>query len=274
MLNGTLQKLKSLIWADGSGDDKPVLFKKTAKSKSLQMKLDILAIASHPDDAELSCSGTLAAHVAKGYKAGILDLTRGEMGTRGTPEIRLEESAAASKALGLSMRENLGFDDVFFPDDQAHQLEIVKIIRKYQPEIVLANAVQDRHPDHSKGASVVSKACFISGLRKVETFLEGKEQEAWRPKFIYHYIQNNYIQPDFVFDITAVWDQKLASIKAFKSQFHNPDSKEPESFVSHPDFMDFIEARAKEFGHKILVKYGEGFTVEKTPGVDDLFDLK
>jgi bacillithiol biosynthesis deacetylase BshB1 len=238
------------------------------------MKLDILAIASHPDDAELSCSGTLAAQVEKGYKVGILDLTRGEMGTRGTPELRLEESAAASEILGLSMRENLGFNDIFFKDDKPHHLEIVKIIRKYQPEIILANAVRDRHPDHGKGASVASKACFISGLRKVETVFEGKEQEVWRPKFIYHYIQNNYIEPDFVFDVTAVWDKKLASIKAFKSQFYDPESKEPQSFISHPDFMDFVEARAKEFGHKILVRYGEGFTVERMVGVNDLFDLK
>ncbi|MEX2594235.1 MAG: bacillithiol biosynthesis deacetylase BshB1 [Anditalea sp.] len=238
------------------------------------MKLDILAIASHPDDAELSCSGTLAAHVAKGYRVGILDLTQGEMGTRGTPELRLKESAAASKILELSMRENLGFDDVFFNDDKAHHLEVAKIIRKYQPEIILGNAVRDRHPDHGKGASVASKACFISGLRRVETILEGKEQEAWRPKFVYHYIQNDYIQPDFVFDITAVWDKKLASIKAFKSQFHDPENKEPESFISNPDFMDFIEARAKEFGHKIMVRYGEGFTVERMLGVNDLFDLK
>ena len=238
------------------------------------IKLDILAIASHPDDAELSCSGTIAAHVAKGYKVGILDLTQGEMGTRGNPVLRLEESDVASKILRLSARENLGFDDVFFQDDKANHLEIVKIIRKYQPEIILANAIRDRHPDHGKGASVVSKACFISGLRKAETFLNGVAQQPWRPKTVYHYIQNDYIQPDFVFDITDFWDIKLASIKAFKSQFHDPTNTEPQSFISSPDFMDFIEARAKEFGHRILVKYGEGFTVERMLGVNDLFDLK
>jgi N-acetylglucosamine malate deacetylase 1 len=238
------------------------------------MKLDILVISAHPDDAELSCSGTIAAHVAKGHQVGILDLTQGEMGTRGTPEIRLQESDEAGKILGLSARGNLGFRDVFFKDDEAHHLEIVKIIRKYKPEIVLANAIQDRHPDHGKGALVASKACFISGLRRVETTLEGKPQVAWRPKYIYHYIQNNYIKPDFVFDISDYWETKIKSIKAFKSQFHDPASDEPQSFISRPEFLDFIEARAKEFGHMIDVRYGEGFTVEKMIGVDDLFALK
>jgi N-acetylglucosamine malate deacetylase 1 len=237
------------------------------------MKLDILVIAAHPDDAELSCSGTIAAHIAKGKKVGILDLTHGERGTRGTPEIRLEEGRLSSEILGLSSRENLGFKDVFFEDDEQHHLEIAKIIRKYRPEIVLANAVSDRHPDHGKGALVASKACFISGLRKVVTHLDGEEQPVWRPKNIYHYIQNNYIQPDFVVDISAFWDIKVESIKAFKSQFFDPESTEPESFISSPEFMDFIEARAKEFGHSINVKYGEGFTVEKMIGVNDMFDL-
>jgi len=237
------------------------------------MKLDILVIAAHPDDAELSCSGTIAAHIAKGFKVGILDLTHGERGTRGTPEIRLEEGLKSAEILGLSARENLGFRDVFFEDDEQHHLEIAKIIRKYRPEIVLANAVSDRHPDHGKGAKVATKACFISGLRKVVTHLDGVEQQVWRPKNIYHYIQNNYIQPDFVVDISEYWDIKVQSIKAFKSQFFDPESTEPESFISRPEFMDFIEARAKEFGHSINVRYGEGFTVEKMIGVNDLFDL-
>lgn len=236
-------------------------------------KLDILVIAAHPDDAELSCSGTIASHVARGFKVGVLDLTHGEMGTRGTPAIRLEESADASKILGLSARENLGFSDVFFTEDKDHQVAIARIIRKYQPEIVLANAVADRHPDHGKGGSLATKACFVSGLRMLETEWEGTPQEAWRPKAVYHYIQNNYIEPDFVVDITNFWDTKKASIMAFKSQFFDPNSKEPESFISSPEFMDFIEARAKEFGHKISVKYGEGFTVERVIGVDNLFDL-
>ncbi|ERM82578.1 GlcNAc-PI de-N-acetylase [Rhodonellum psychrophilum GCM71 = DSM 17998] len=238
------------------------------------MKLDILVVAAHPDDAELGCSGTIAAHVAKGYKVGILDLTKGELGTRGTPEIRILESDMAATILGLSARENLAFQDVFFNDDAAHQLEIIKAIRKYQPEIVLANAVSDRHPDHGKGSVLTSNACFMSGLRKIETTHDGQFQPAWRPKFVYHYIQNNYIKPDFVFDITPFWEKKVESIVAFKSQFFDPSNAEPASFISSPDFLDFIEARAREFGHSINVKFGEGFTVEKMIGVDNLFDLK
>jgi bacillithiol biosynthesis deacetylase BshB1 len=238
------------------------------------MKLDILVIAAHPDDAELACSGTIAVQIAKGYKVGIVDLTRGEMGTRGTPEIRLQESEAASKILGISIRENLGFKDIFFKDDDSHRLEIVKIIRKYKPEIVLANAVSDRHPDHQKGGSVASTACFMSGLRKIETTLDGEVQDAWRPKLVYHYIQNNYIKPDFVVDITEFWETKIESIKAFRSQFYDPNSPEPKSFISSEEFLDFIEARSREFGHSIMVKYGEGFTVERTLGISDLFDLK
>lgn len=238
------------------------------------MKLDILVVAAHPDDAELGCSGTIAAHVAKGYAVGILDLTKGELGTRGTPELRILESDRAALILGLSARDNLAFKDVFFSDDAAHQIEIIRIIRKYQPEIVLANAVTDRHPDHGKGSTLTSKACFMSGLRKIETSHEGKSQLPWRPKFVYHYIQNNFIKPDFVFDITPFWKKKVESINAFKSQFFDPSNEEPSSFISSPDFLDFIEARAREFGHSINVKYGEGFTIEKIIGVENLFDLK
>ncbi|MCS4432770.1 bacillithiol biosynthesis deacetylase BshB1 [Aquiflexum gelatinilyticum] len=238
------------------------------------MKLDILVIAAHPDDAELACSGTIAAQVAKGYKVGILDLTKGEMGTRGTPEIRMQESEEASKILGVSIRENLGFKDIFYRDDDSHRLEIVKIIRKYKPEIVLANAVTDRHPDHGKGGAVASNACFMSGLRKIETHFDGIDQAPWRPKYVYHYIQNNYIKPDFVVDITDFWGIKIESIKAFRSQFYDPNNKEPQSFISSAEFLDFVEARSREFGHSIMVKYGEGFTVERTLGITDLFDLK
>ncbi|EON77936.1 LMBE-related protein [Lunatimonas lonarensis] len=237
------------------------------------IKLDILAIAAHPDDAELSCSGTIASHVAKGYKVGILDLTEGEMGTRGTPAIRMEESATAAEILGLSVRENLGFEDVFFTEEKKYQVAIARILRKYRPEIVLANAVEDRHPDHGKGGSLVTKACFLSGLRRLETELDGVLQQPWRPKAVYHYIQNNYIEPDLVVDISAYWDIKKESILAFKSQFFDPESKEPESFISRPGFLDFIEARAREMGHKISVTYGEGFTVERVPGVEDLMVL-
>lgn len=237
-------------------------------------KLDILVIAAHPDDAELGCSGTIAAHIAKGYKVGIVDLTHGEMGTRGTPETRLQESAEAARILGLSARENLGFKDIYFKDDEAHQLELIKVIRKYQPEIVLANAITDRHPDHGKGASLASNACFMSGLRKIETEVDGVAQQAWRPKFVYHYIQNNYIQPDFIVDVSEFWETKVASIMAFKSQFYDPSSQEPSSFISSPEFLPFVESRSREFGHRIMVKYGEGFTVERFIGVDNLFDLK
>jgi len=237
------------------------------------MKLDILAIAAHPDDIELACSGTLASHRDKGYSVGILDLTKGEMGTRGTPEIRLQESEVSAKIIGLSARENLGFRDIYFKDDLDHQIAIARVIRKYQPEIVLANAVEDRHPDHGKGGSLVSHACFISGLRKFETELDGVSQEPWRPKYIYHYIQNQYLEPDLVVDVSDYWEIKKNSILAFKSQFHNPDSNEPESFISSPEFLDFIEARSREIGHKINVKFGEGFTVERVAGVKNLFDL-
>jgi bacillithiol biosynthesis deacetylase BshB1 len=238
------------------------------------MKLDILVIAAHPDDAELGCSGTIAAHVAKGHKVGIVDLTQGEMGTRGTPEIRLREADDAAKILGLSARENLEFKDIYFKDDETHQHELIKIIRKYQPEIVLANAVTDRHPDHGKGSSLATNSCFMSGLRKIETELDGQQQDAWRPNFVYHYIQNNYIQPDFIFDISEYWDTKVASIMAYRSQFYDPNNDEPVSFISKPDFLPFIESRAREFGHRIMTKYGEGFTIERYIGVNDLFDLK
>ena len=237
-------------------------------------KLDILVFAAHPDDAELGCAGTILSQVEKGYKVGIVDFTQGEMGTRGTPETRLQEAEAAGKILKLSARENMGFKDIYFANDEEHQHQLIQVIRKYRPEIVLANAVNDRHPDHGKGAELASKACFMSGLRKIETSFEGKKQEAWRPKFVYHYIQNNYIEPDFIVDITPFWDQKVESIKAFKSQFFDPNNQEPASFISDPEFLPFIESRARDFGHRIMSTYGEGFTVERYIGVSDLFDLK
>lgn len=237
-------------------------------------KLDILVFAAHPDDAELGCSGTIAAQIAQGNKVGIVDFTQGEMGTRGTPELRLQEAEDAAKILGLTARENMGFQDVFFRDDEEHQLKLIQVIRKYQPEIVLANAVNDRHPDHGKGSSLASKASFMSGLAKIETFQDGVMQYPWRPKFVYHYIQNNYIEPDFIVDISDFWEIKIKSIAAFGSQFYNPKSKEPASFISSPEFLPFIESRARELGHRINTKYGEGFTVERFIGVSNLFDLK
>jgi len=237
-------------------------------------KLDILVFAAHPDDAELGCSGTIAAQIAQGNKVGIVDFTQGEMGTRGTPELRLQEAEDAAKILGLAARENMGFQDVFFKDDEEHQLKLIQVIRKYQPEIVLANAINDRHPDHGKGSSLASKACFMSGLTKIETFQDGVMQSPWRPKFVYHYIQNNYIEPDFIVDISDFWEIKIKSIAAFGSQFYNPKSQEPASFISSPEFLPFIESRARELGHRINTKYGEGFTVERFIGVSNLFDLK
>lgn len=239
----------------------------------LHMKLDLLVFAAHPDDAELACSGTIASHIADGYSCGIIDLTKGEMSTRGTPELRLEEAKKSAQILGVQVRENIGFSDIKFLVDLDHQLEIIKMIRKYQPEIILANAIRDRHPDHGKGAEVLQQAFFKSGLRKLPTQLDGKTQEPHRAKHLYHYIQNDYIEPSFIVDISEYWDKKINSIMAFKSQFYNPESEEPETFISSSQFIDSIEARAKEFGHRIGVKYGEGFTMSTTPGVKNLFSL-
>jgi bacillithiol biosynthesis deacetylase BshB1 len=226
----------------------------------MNMKLDILVMAAHPDDAELSCAGTILKHIAAGKKVGIVDFTRGELGTRGTPEIRLEESADATKILGLQARENLGIRDGFFRNDEETQLKLIEVIRKYQPDIVLANALEDRHPDHGKGAQLAIDACFLSGLRQIKT----GDLPAWRPAQVYHYIQDRYLEPDFVVDISSQWDQKEAAIRAFKSQFFDPNSAEPASYISSPDFLHFIQARAMEMGHKIGVKYGEGFQSQKT----------
>ena len=237
------------------------------------MKLDILVMAAHPDDAELACSGTIRKHLALGKKIGIVDLTRGELGTRGTPEIRLAESAAATEILGIQVRENLGLADGFFVNDAASQLKLIEVIRAYQPDIVLANALEDRHPDHGKGAQLAIDACFLSGLRKIETERNGQKQAEWRPKQVFHYIQDRYLEPDFVIDITEHWDAKEAAIRAFRSQFFDPNSNEPASYISSPEFLNFIEARAREMGHKIGVTYGEGFQTQKTIAIQDLNSL-
>ncbi|RDC63054.1 hypothetical protein AHMF7616_01654 [Adhaeribacter pallidiroseus] len=201
------------------------------------MKLDILAFSSHPDDIELACAGTLIIHVQAGQKVGIIDLTKGELGTRGTPEIREAEAKAATAIMGLAVRKNLGFADGFFKNDREHQLEVVRVLRQYQPEIVIANAITDRHPDHGRGSILVSEACFLAGLKQISTKdTEGQWQAAWRPKVVYHYIQDRYILPDFVVDITPFWDIKLQAIKAFKSQFFDPESSEPTTYISRPDF--------------------------------------
>lgn len=233
------------------------------------MKLDILVMAAHPDDAELACSGTIVSQIQQGKKVGIVDFTRGELGTRGTPEIRIAESAASTAILGIHARENLGIRDGFFRNDEESQLKLIQVIRKYQPDIVLANALEDRHPDHGKGAQLAIDACFLSGLRKIETQDErGNPQAAWRPKHVFHYIQDRYIKPDFVIDISAHWDIKEQSIRAFKSQFFDPNSTEPDSYISSPDFLEFIRARSMEMGHKIGVKYGEGYQSQRTMGLD------
>jgi bacillithiol biosynthesis deacetylase BshB1 len=238
------------------------------------MKLDLLAFAAHPDDAEMSCGGTLLAHIELGKKVGIVDLTRGELGTRGTPEIRQQESDAATKIIGLHARENLGFADGFFENDKAHKLKVVEAIRKYQPEIVLLNAISDRHPDHGRGSTLVSEACFLSGLKMVETVGDnGEKQTAWRPKQVYHYIQDRVHTPDFVMDITPFWEKKMEAIRAFKSQFFDPNNPTENTYISSPEFMKFLEARSREVGHFIGVEFGEGFTKERQIGVRNLFDL-
>ena len=238
------------------------------------MKLDILVFAAHPDDAELSCSGTIASHIALGKKVGIIDLTRGELGTRGSAEIRDQEAAESAKVLQLSTRLNLRMADGFFAYNRENQIKIVEQVRRFQPEMVFLNAVEDRHPDHAKGARLQSDAVFLSGLRKIETTWEGSAQEAWRPKQVFHYIQDYYIKPDVIVDVSDHWETKMNSIKAFKSQFYDPNSKEPESPISSKEFINNLEGRALQMGRLIGAKYGEGFTTPRTIGVDNLFDLK
>ena len=238
------------------------------------MKLDILAFGAHPDDVELGCAGTILKEIALGKTVGIVDLTRGELGTRGSADLRDQEAAASAQILGVSVRENLRFKDGFFANDETHQLEVIKMIRKYQPEIVLCNAIEDRHIDHGKGSQLVSDACFLSGLMKIETQLDGAHQKAWRPKLVYHYIQWNDIKPDFVVDITGFTDKKVASILAYKSQFHDPNSKEPESPITSKNFLESLHYRTQDLGRLVGVAHAEGFTVERYLAVNSLGDLK
>ncbi len=238
------------------------------------MKLDILAIGAHPDDVELGCGGTIAKEVYNGKKVGILDLTRGELGTRGSAEIRDKEAANSAKILGVAVRENLRFADGFFVNNKAHQLEIIKIIRKYQPEIVLCNAVDDRHIDHEKGSKLASDACFLSGLAKIETTYNNELQTAWRPKQVYHFIQWKNLEPDVVVDITGFVDKKMASVLAYKTQFFDENSKEPQTPISSKNFTDSVIYRTRDLGRLIGVEHAEGFTVERYVAVDSLFDLK
>lgn len=239
------------------------------------IKLDILVLAVHPDDAELGCGGTILKHVEQGKKVGIVDLTRGELGTRGSAEIRDQEAAAAAVVLGLTVRENLAIADGFFQNDKEHQLKVIAAIRKYQPEIIITNAYYDRHPDHGRANQLVDSAAFLSGLRKVETFESGELQAPWRAPILLHFIQDEYIQPDILIDVTEYWEGKIESVKAYGSQFHNPDwADEPETYISSPNFIQVIEARAREFGKVINVKYAEGFTSRRILGVESLFDLR
>jgi bacillithiol biosynthesis deacetylase BshB1 len=238
------------------------------------MKLDILVFAVHPDDAELGCSGTIVKHIALGKKVGIIDLTRGELGTRGSAEMRDQEAADSAAIMGLNARENLRFRDGFFENNEAHQLEVVKMIRKYQPELVLTNALHDRHPDHGRAGDLVNDACFLSGLSKVSTQVDGVAQEAWRPRLVLQYIQDRYIKPDVIIDITPYFETKIAAIKAFKTQFFNPELDEPDTYISSPEFFESVIGRAREFGKTVGATYGEGFTSHKLLGVDNLFNLR
>ncbi|MFT4521924.1 MAG: bacillithiol biosynthesis deacetylase BshB1 [Bacteroidia bacterium] len=233
-------------------------------------KLDILAFAAHPDDAELACAGTLIKHIKLGYKVGIVDLTQGDLGTRGTIEIREKEAATSAKIMGIHARENLKMADGFFEETPENLKKVIYALRKYRPSVVFTNAISDRHPDHGRGGDLVSRACFLSGLDKIETFNNGKAQQRWRPDEIYHYIQFRYHKPDFVVDVTNEWETKTSAIKAFESQFFNPSSDEPSTMIASEDFLKFIDARGREMGGAIEVTYGEGFTTERPLKVEDL----
>jgi bacillithiol biosynthesis deacetylase BshB1 len=240
------------------------------------MKLDILAIGAHPDDVELGCAGTLAKEIHQGKSVGILDLTRGELGTRGSAEIRDKESAAAAKILNIKVRENLSFSDGFFINDKHHQIEIIKIIRKYRPDVVFCNAVDDRHIDHPKASQLVSSSCFLSGLTKINTKLDGLNvfQEEWRPKFIYHYLQWKNISPDVCVDISDFMPIKLKAVMAYESQFFKEGVNMKNTPISTKNFIDSVEYRARDLGRLSGVNYAEGFTVERCPLVNSIFDLK
>ena len=237
------------------------------------MKLDILAFGAHPDDVELGCGATIAKEISLGKKVGIVDLTRGELGTRGSAKIRDEEAKKAAKILKVAVRENLNFSDSFFINNKEHQLKIIEMLRKYQPDIVLCNAVDDRHIDHGKGSKLVSDACFLSGLRKVETSLNGSSQTAWRPKLVYHYIQWKNLTPDFVVDVTGFMDTKLEAVKAYSSQFYDPNSKEPISPITSENFIDSIKYRAQDLGRLVGTDFAEGFTTERYLAIKKLDDL-
>jgi bacillithiol biosynthesis deacetylase BshB1 len=237
------------------------------------MKLHILAIAAHPDDIELGCAGTLIKHAQMGQAVGIVDLTQGELGTRGTPELRLIEAVDAAKLMGVAIRENAGMEDGFFRNDKEHQLQLVRYIRQYQPDIVIANTLTDRHPDHGRGGRLIADGCFLAGLRKVETEWDGTPQAAWRPKRIFHFQQDRNVSPSFIVDISGTFEQKMAAIKCYKSQFHDPTSSEPITYIATEDFLQQVRYRDAQVGKQIGVKYGEAFHCENVPGISDLDQL-
>ena len=238
------------------------------------MKLDILAFAAHPDDVEMSCGATIAKYASQGKNVGIVDFTKGQMGTRGTPELRMDEAAKSSEILKLVVREKLGFEDIYFTNDIDHQLKVVAMIRKYRPEIILANAQEDRHPDHGRAAEIVKTAVFLSSLRKLETSIDGESQTPWRPRSVYHYIQSTMLKPNFVEDVSGYWEQRNSAIRAFGSQFHDPKVDGPETIISSPEFMLMLDARGKMLGQSIGAEFGEGFIVTRNLGVTDLFSLR
>ncbi len=230
--------------------------------------MDILAFGVHPDDVELGCAGTLIAAIHEGKKVAVVDLTRGELGTRGTAETRKTEAENAARIMGVHARENLGMKDGFFQNDEAHQRMVIRMIRKYQPEIILCNALEDRHPDHGRSSKLVSDAAFLSGLRKIETEIDGVSQTAWRSTYVFHYIQDRYLKPDFVYDISSFFDQKIKAVLSYTTQFNSPDTSEPQTYISSPDFMDTIKARALMLGKRIGVQYAEGYMTQKMLGIN------
>lgn len=236
-------------------------------------KLDILCFGAHPDDVELSCSGTILKHVAMGKRVGIVDLTRGELGTRGTPELREEEAAKAAEILGVEERVNLEMPDGFFDLCDDNKIKIIEVLRTYQPDVVICNAPKDRHPDHGRAGQLVAESCFLSGLRKIETIMDGEIQEAWRPKKVYHYIQDRYLEPDFVIDVTPFIEEKMDAIFAYASQFYNPESDEPETPISSQNFIDHVKGRMSSMGRLIGAAYGEGYIAEFPLGIKDITEL-
>jgi len=238
------------------------------------MKLDILAFGAHPDDVELSCAGTLAKQAALGNSCGVVDLTRGELGTRGTAEIRMAEAEEAGKVMGLKARHNLGFRDGFFVNDEEHRMAIIQQIRRFRPKIIIANAPQDRHPDHGRGSFLVKEASFLAGLKMIESEWEGEKQEAWRPELVLYYIQFQNLKPDFIVDIGEHIQTKLKSIEAYRSQFYDPNSSEPATVISSKNFLDSVTYRAQDMGRLIGAEYGEGFIAAQDLGLDDLMQLK